>query len=298
MRGLFVFILLSVSVPAYSEYAHIETRFRADKRWYQAKNPKQSLKHLFKILIRSKSGKELVKMANAKAKASDQTLYDVVKPGSGSLTDTTLVRKFSPSNLEKITYETKSIVYINTELNQYDALFDLAHELTHFVYRRGFNPYELGFTLKDFITNTIEGEGGEVQAFMTECKVQAELFPGKNSRRFNCQKIINPDTNKISYEQAVKNFYRVGKYFESFNSMLEEHGIRHYFPKVSSQKENFVSSAYGIPYPVAAFEEYLTVMNKVCENDKRRLKYFKEQEGRAPASFAESYQSRCKGLFN
>ena len=69
--------------------------------------------------------------------------------------------------------------------------------------------------------------------------------------------------------------------------------------EVSSQKENFVSSAYGIPYPVAAFEEYLTVLNKVCENDKRRLNYYKEKGSRLPASVnqvQQSYNTRCKSF--
>ena len=298
--GRFFFYIsfyLIFTQASFAKYDHVETRFEPHKRWLlNSKLEQQGLRNLLKTLIRSKTGKNLVRMANQKAKDSGLTLYDVIKPGNGSLTDTTLTRKFSTNNLEQVNYETVSLVFINKELNQYDALLDLAHELTHYVYREGFNPYIANFTLKDFITNTIEGQGGEVQAFMTECMIQKELFPYQRSGRYNCNNITDANSGKISLQLAIQNFYKVGKYFDSFNSVLKEHGIRKFFPEISAQKASFVSSAYGIPYPVAAFEEYLSVLNKACANDKKRLLYFKQQKGRAPASVAQvekSYNSRC-----
>jgi hypothetical protein len=293
---------MGISNLASAEYLFVEGKFNPNKKWSDFSNQKKlNFKNLFQMLIKSKTGHDLVRRANSKAKEYGKTLYDVVDEGSGSLTDTTLIRKFTTGHPDHITYETKSKVFLNKELNQYDALLDLAHELTHFVYRKNFNPYVKNFSLSEFISNTIEGVGGEVQAFMMECKIHNELFPKKRSTRYNCQKISHPDTGTLSFNLAVKQFYQVGDYFESFSAVLSERGIKEHFPDVSSSKVSFVSSAYGIPYPVAAFEEYLSVLNKVCANDKKRISYFKNEAGRGPASLKSlesSYLTRCKSEFN
>jgi len=183
-------------------------------------------------------------------------------------------------------------------LNQYDALLDLAHELTHFVYRKDFNPYVKNFSLDEFIQSTIEGEGGEVRAFITECKIAAQIFGGVRSGRSNCAAI--QDGQEYSFSKAKEMFYQVGDHFHRFNKLLEIKKIRESFPELSDNKASFVSSAYGIPYPVAAFEEYVTVLNKVCQNDKKRLSYFKQVPDRSPASkisaIEKSYESRCKNF--
>ncbi len=113
----------------------------------------------------------------------------MVKVGDSSLTDTTLVRKFSPHSPEHVIYESRSVVYISRHLAWDDALLDLAHELTHYVYRESFNPYAESFNAKDFIKGTIEGKGGEVQAFLTECRVLKELFSSRVQSRSHCLKI-------------------------------------------------------------------------------------------------------------
>ncbi len=291
---LFFYIL---SFHAKAEYLFVEGRYEPHKKWTKfSTNKKFNFKNLFNQLLKSKTGRDLLQLASDKAKKSNQTLYDIVDVGNGSLTDTTLIRKFHPSSPEEITYVSESKVYLNKELNQYDALLDLAHELTHYVYRDGFNPYVRNFSLGEFISNTIEGKGGEVQAFLMECKIHQELFSRHKISRYNCDKIMDPRSGKMSYDLAVKRFYQVGKYYESFSGVLHKHGLEERFQHVNSEKPSFVSSAYGIPYPVAAFEEYLSVLSKVCLNDKKRLGYFKQEQGRSPASikeFESSYKSRC-----
>lgn len=276
----------------------IKDGFRASRKWFDAKDPEYSVKRLLIKLASSDSGKKLISMANNKASSMGKTLYDVIKPGQGSLTDTTLIRKFTVGNPEHIVYESESVVFINSELRQYDALLDLAHELTHFVFRKNFNPYKKNFSLGEFIQNTIEGRGGEVKAFLTECKIEKELFP-KKSYRSNCIKIS--ENGEFSYERAKKLFYRVGRHFHRFDGLLSGHNLREKFPDLTSDKEDFVSSAYGIPYPVAAYEEYLSVLNKVCENDKKRISYFKQGLSRSPAStikvIENAYKERCSSLF-
>ncbi len=286
---------------AHAEYLFVEGGFSPLKKWSAfSKDELLNLKNLYQQLLKSKTGKTLLKLAKSKADNHGETLYDIVEAGEGSLTDTTLIRRFSPSNPEHIVYESKSKIFLNKELTQYDALLDLAHELTHYVYRENFNPYAKNFSLEEFIKNTIEGRGGEVEAFLVECKIHDELFPGKLKDRHNCEKIYDEDLKKFSFSKAVKRFYQVGVYYDSFTNVLSKHGISKAFPNVSDQKISFVSSAYGIPYPVAAFEEYLSVLNKVCENDKRRLGYMKREKDRRPASiskFENDYTQRCKEIF-
>ena len=254
---------------------------------------------LFELLGRSRTGEKLMKEAQFKAARMGMTLTDVVKVGDSSLTDTTLVRKFSPSSPEHVIYESRSVVHISRHLSWNDALLDLAHELTHFVYRESFNPYSDSFNAKDFIKSTIEGEGGEVQAFITECRVLKELFSNRAQSRSHCQKIEN-DRGELSFTKAVELFYDVGHYYSDFNKQLEGRSIASSFSDLKGEKINFISSAYGVPYPIAALMEFDLVLNKVCENDKKRLAYMQQGPKRGPASttaenvkFQETFSSRC-----
>lgn len=296
-------VILFFSQMALGEYLFVEGNSLANKNWTKFSDyPKLNLKNLFQQLAKSKTGKDLIFRANQKAKDRGLTLYDIVEKGHGSLTDTTLIRKFDKSDVTQINYEVNSKVYINKDLGQHDAILDLAHELTHFVFRTQFNPYVKNFSLSDFVKSTIEGQGGEVQAFMMECKVEQELFGAmKKSTRYNCEKIKDNTTGELSFNIAKKRFYQVGQYYESFTSLLEKYQLAKQFPDLSSDKESFISSAYGIPYPVAAFEEYISVLSKACENDKRRLALLKKEKGRSPASINDienSYQVRCTKMFN
>lgn len=297
MMKLSVFLLIFPFQICMADYLFSEDSFTSHKRWFEsADKEEKSIKNLLRTLVKSPAGKELVLLANKKAKKQGDRLMEILKAGNGSLTDTTLIRKFSIHNPEDIDYESRSIVYLNDELTQYDALLDLAHELTHFVYRKPFNPYKMNFTLSEFIKGTVEGEGGEAQAFMTECQVQKELFPAQALKRQSCHKIVTTGADSFSFEKAVKHFYEVGQFYEKFDITLKKHGIRSEFPKINSEAPTFVSSAYGVPYPVAAFEEYLTVLNKVCENDKKRISYIKESNSRTPASVIKiesDFKQRC-----
>ena len=152
---------------------------------------------------------------------------------------------------------------------------------------------------KDFIKSTIEGHGGEVQAFLTECRVLKELFSTKVQSRSHCQK-IEGERGELSFSKAVELFYHVGDYYLSFNKQLEGRSIASSFSDLKGEKINFISSAYGVPYPIAALMEYDLVLNKVCENDKKRLAYMQQGPQRGPAStpigkekFQATYSERC-----
>ncbi|MBY0516621.1 MAG: hypothetical protein K2P81_06930 [Bacteriovoracaceae bacterium] len=252
-----------------------------------------NVQRLLELLERSETGKTLITMASRKARSNGLTLQDVIKAGEGSLTDTTLIRKFHPESPENVAFESRSQIYINRHLAWREGLLDLAHELTHFVYRENFNPYTVNFSLSDFVRSTIEGKGGEMHAFVTECRVMKELFTKEFGVDSNCSK-IDKGNGEMDEKRATELFYHVGGFYPQLKKALTDRGIAHHFPSLREEKIKFVSSAYGLPYPLAAMQEYQTVLAKVCENDRRRLTYM--QQGRAPASvekFRQDVEHRC-----
>lgn len=294
-------IIFSLLFPLtlWSHTIHVEGSKKSGA-WTQFTSSEElNFQKLFELLSRSAAGEKLIKEARFKAGLNGQTLADVVKVGDSSLTDTTLVRKFSPQNPSHVVYESRSVVYINRDLNWHDAILDLAHELTHFVYRGSFNPYAENFNPTDFIRGTIEGEGGEVQAFLVECRVLRELFSKQVRSRSHCQKIEN-EKGELSFSKAVELFYHVGHHYAGFKKKLDGRSIASEFKELSDNQINFISSAYGVPYPLAAMMEYEFVISKVCENDKKRLAYMQQGPQRTPASidetqekFQKSYRERC-----
>lgn len=303
MKTFVTTILLAVSFNTFateSKVIHVEGGM-GNRAWSNYTSSEETnLKKLFELLNHSPAGEKILKEARYKASRTGLLLEDVIKVGESSLTDTTLVRKFSPHSPEHVIYESRSVVYINKNLAWDDAILDLAHELTHYVYREGFNPYSDTFNAKDFIKSTIEGSGGEVQAFLTECRVLKELFSRKVQTRSNCQK-IEDQAGQLSFVRAVELFYHVGSYYDGLHSQLQKRSIASEFTDLKSEKINFISSAYGVPYPVAALMEYDLVVNKVCENDKKRLAYMQQGPKRGPASvdagqekFVQSFATRCQ----
>lgn len=279
---LLYFLFFSVFLPSISKSENFEQSLIYDQDFYQNKwtqisgHERDSIKSLLQILKRSKTGRELVDMATLKAKNSGVSLLGILSAGEGSLTDTALIRRFTPNEPEKMEIEFKSQVFINKELPIIEAVLDLAHELTHFAMRRPFNPYLDGFSLESFIRNTVEGKGGEVAAYLTECQVLYELFPSHIRKKFHCHFIVDPHTGDFSRDLGIKQFYKVGNYYKDFKSSLVFQGIDHQFPLLSQDDAIFISSAYGLPYPVAAMQEFKSVVEKACLNDRRRLKIMKE----------------------
>jgi hypothetical protein len=276
-----------------------------NKTWTKLKESEaESLRELIKILLKSKTGKKIVGMANEKAKAYSKPLLELILPGEGSITDTTLVRKFSPSSPDDIFYESRSKVFINRHLSVKNALLDLAHELTHFALRDPFNPYQAPFGLKDFITSTVEGKGGEVDAYLIECQVLVELFQDQVDGS-NCHRVIDPSTGRVNKSRGVHEFYQLGHFYGPFQNSLKKHDLNpKEFSVSSSRSAHFISSAYGLPYPLAAVHEYESIMERVCQNDDRRLALMRQRVQRSPASseqnnyrkLASLHKKRCESF--
>ncbi len=284
------------------------TDFVPGKRWYRpSENEQEKINKLINILSESRTGQKLMNKAAMKAAKEGKTINELFKVGEGSLLDTTLVRRFSQSDPSKIQYETRSTIFINKTHSYYNAVLDMAHELTHYTFRKPFNPYVDNFDPGDFVRSTVEGKGGEVEAYLVECKVMYELFPSRTSKNSNCGMVKNPDTGKLSKELAVEHFYKIGRHIRSYEKDLDQYNIsKTEFPHLSSGDATFISSAWGLPYPVAALKEYKTIMGKVCQNDQKRLVLMRKNLGRLPASdsaspmqrqyktFYSSYRNRCE----
>jgi hypothetical protein len=300
---LFLFLFISFNqAQAAANDDYLLENVSLSSNWTKiSKNPEQNVRYLIEVLKRTHTGTRLLKEASLKAAHSGETIFDVLKPGDGSLTDTTLVRKFSQFNPHEIVYETRSKVFINRDLAMLDAVLDTAHELTHFTYRSPFNPYTYKMSVNDFIASTIEGTGGEVDAFMMECKVLFELFPTQLGSRHNCRKI--QDGGSFSRTKAIQEFYKVGSYLPDFEKELSRFKTNLAETQVTQENISFISSAYGAPYPLAAVREYMAVMSKVCENDKKRFAYVDAGLNRMPASsgdlkvdkYARAHQELLKG---
>lgn len=304
-------LLLTLILPVSSQaikVIDVESDLNFNDPWYlKSRSDEENFKRLVEGLKRIPTGQKVLERATAKAREQGLTLYDVVAIGDGSLTDTTLIRRFQASNPTNVVYETRSKVYLSKHLKTLDALLDFAHELTHFTYREPFNPYDSRFHLKDFIKSTVEGRGGEVDAFMVECKVLRELVPGEGFNRSNCQRVFDQKSGLVSKDLGIVEFYKVGSHFGDLKKDLDKFSISEKdLPNTSANDALFISSAWGLPYPVAAVKEYVNIMDRVCKNDKNRLSLMQQRVDRAPASLDsskdgadyrlmfEDFKSRCE----
>lgn len=287
---LFLSFLFFIQSAMATSYIDFEYRSFLNKNWLKISgDERQSVRMVLDILLTSDTGKKIVAKAQAKANEEGKTLIDVIKAGSGSLTDTTLIRKFSPSSPDDVYYETRSVVYLNRYHNLKDAILDLAHELTHYVYREPFNPYRTDFSFKEFLTSTVEGRGGEVDAYLIECRVLSEVIGSRHVERSDCSR-VRDHAGHFSKRLAVKEFYKIGDYADRYWSRMAKFGInKNSVPWLSEDQAHFISSAYALPYPLAAYEEYVNIMSKVCENDSKRLTLMSSSASRAPASTSKSY---------
>jgi hypothetical protein len=298
---LIVALFTQVSLRAEVKMFEVDQDISYDEPWFKVdKSEEENFKSLISALKKSNSGKKIIERATEKASQRGQTLMDVIATGDGSLTDTTLVRRFSASNPVDVMYETKSRVFLNRHLKNFDAILDFAHELTHYTYREAFNPYDSRFHLKDFIKQTVEGRGGEVDAYMVECKVLLELFPGQIQNRSSCGKVLDPKTGMLSKAKGVHEFYKVGAHYHDLKKDFQKFALdESELPQVTSEHAIFISSAWGLPYPVAAVKEYTNIMDRVCHNDQNRLSLMQNKASRAPASDAyknmfEDFKNRCR----
>ncbi|EQC46582.1 hypothetical protein M900_2427 [Bacteriovorax sp. Seq25_V] len=259
------------------------------KSWLKlGKSERDSITQLLEIIKSTKSGRAVLAKAVEKSKLSGNTIHDFIQSGDVSVTDTTLIRKFSATDPFAVSYQSKSKIYLDKKHDVKNAVLDLVHELTHFAYKEPFNPYKENFSLSGFIEETIESKGGEVDAFLVECEVGRTIF-GKSSMSSQCSSILDVE-DKFSRSLATKEFYKLGNFYDRYMKFAKDLNLDVTKSKhISSDEGLLISSAWGSPYPMAIIEEYKTIMTKVCENDLKRLSYYSGTSGRMPASEEKSF---------
>jgi hypothetical protein len=265
------------------------------KKWtYLGTDETESIKQLIGILTKSPIGERILALAKKKAMEFGKSLDEIIISGEKSFTDSTLIRKFSTENNSEIIYESRSMIQLDRNLGPKEALLDLAHELTHFSLRRQFNPYDEKFNAKDFIISTVEGKGGEVEAFLVECTVFRETFSKEEFQKSKCNKLLDPGTGKISKQKGIEHFYRIGEHLSNFQQELQKMGIsKEDFPYLTDETATFYSSTYGLPYPIAAMREYQMIQKKVCQNNFNRSQYFKKSKTKNEEVSDENLRSKC-----
>ena len=252
---------------------------RYQQNWAQwSPETEKNIQVLIDLLQRSVVGKEVILRARKKAQKQGIALEQILTVGQGSATDTTLVRKFSKSHPEQMSFEMRYQIILNNDLSILDAVLDLVHELVHYADRDVFNPYLPAFNLTSFIYSTVEGEGGEVDAFLTECRVLRELFQDLALKQSRCAEVIDQQTGEFSRPIAIKKFYHLGALLKKFFAEITPLRAKaEDFPFARPTEAIFISSAYSLPYPLAAVREYQSIMLRVCQNDERRIHLMKEK---------------------
>ena len=244
---------------------------------YRNLDNERSLKRLLSFLESSPTGAKLVHLAKKKAAQEGRTLGEIIEIGKVSLTDVTLVRTFSLKYPDQVRYRSKTKILIAKNAGLLHAILDLAHELVHFAKREQINPYQENFRLNSFVRETIEGRGGEVDAYLTECQVRRELLRHPKEQG-GCRRNYNSKTKRFSRKKITQDFYRVGKHYQKLIKKLPD------FHFLSQKGPLFISSARGVPYPVAALREYEFILKRVCQNDgrRRRLLGIQKELGHCP----------------
>ena len=265
----------------------------------------QNIKRVLNLIsYKSETGQELVSRFEKKAIEMGKTVDEVIIASEGSFTDSTILRSFKEHSPLEVLYNTKVRINLNKELPTYYAVLDLAHEMVHFLKRQNLNPYIDQFSVADFIHNSIEGDGGEVDAFMLECIIDREVFGKNRYLREKCEK--SQVDGRVSKEQVTKEFYKLGNYFKVLSDELLKSGINvsESFPYLSRTEPSFISSVHSMPYPLAGYFEFKMIKGVACKNEKRRYQYIfssPQREGfskRALDNLKVDYNRKCSGFNN
>lgn len=92
---LFIVLVFTMPDAVWGRTLFVEN-YNYQKSWLLlGKSDSQRVFTLVQILSQSPTGKRIVDRARAKARGQGKTMTDVIMPGNGSVTDTTLIRRFN-----------------------------------------------------------------------------------------------------------------------------------------------------------------------------------------------------------
>jgi hypothetical protein len=246
------------------------------------------LERAVEVLSHVPTGKELLARAQAFWRLSRPA--DVVRKlqwGTASKTDAVLTRHFNPRTGQE-SREREVTIFLRQGQSLDDLVLDVAHELVHATARPAWDPYDPQLTAGRYIWAAIEGEGGEVKAVASECRVAFEVherFGAAKNASERCKSYLKtaaagelPDLERIR-----KDFYRVGHWKRELLEKLGQE--REMFPLLSRESPKLYSSTGNAPYPVALFQEFEEITDIACENSRKRAS---AESARAPAASRRS----------
>ena len=270
----------------------------AEQRAERAQDP--ILRDAISKLSRIPSGQLLMQKAASMwhFKKAEELLnhlkWDVV-----SRTDAVLIRHLDPKT-GKESRERQVTVYLAKTNTLEDLVLDIAHELVHATSRPAWDPYDPTLTPGKYIWAAIEGEGGEVEAVISECKVSMELKMASSESNRRCSGYFSRRTKTptptIDLTKVKRDFYRVGKWGDELHRELGREVAL--FPLLSNEDPKLISSTGRAPYPVSLLNEYRELTTIACENSRKRAAAFGRGIASAsqPArqSTASFLDQRCK----
>lgn len=163
LHGLLVFSLLAlVGLPG-STQAQFED------------SAEPGFENAIELLTHTPTGRTILNRAQVRFNLSSfREITRILRWSTVSKTDAVLTRKFNPVTGQEYR-ERQVTVNLKQGLPLRDLALDLAHELTHAASTPNWDPYDPELTTEKYIRAAIEGEGGEVDAFVNECRVALEL---------------------------------------------------------------------------------------------------------------------------
>jgi len=253
-------------------------------------------------LAQSPTGRRLLRDGQKKwgySKLSD--LEKILRWGEVSRTDAIVTRKYDSA--KKREWRERDVTVYLRPIQSFDEIvLDLAHELIHAINDPEWDPYDPNLTQARYIYSAIEGQGGEIDALVSECQVSLELYAqdvrtlaqvkSRSNAVKRCYRYLDSRGHRISRDKVKEDIYRVGEHKSGLLLNLGDEAKL--FTALSSDEPTLYSSTGNAPYPLSLAREYRELMSVACENSWRRL----QAQGRRPSNDNDStwtfVQKRCK----
>lgn len=243
-----------------------------------------TISNVIQYLRATPTGTKLLARAQRRWKLrSLEELVSRLKWSAVSRTDAVLTRHLDAHTGEEVR-DREVTIYLKRHPQAVDTILDLAHELTHAVANPHWDPYDPELTVGKYIWHAIEGEGGEVDAVVSECQValeisQANTRGGPRVSEERCARYLTWDkvAGRVDRTRVQQDFYKVGGLKSRITDMLgREAGM---FPLLSGARAELFSSTGKSPYPAALAEEFHEMNRMACVNTRKRFTLL-----RSPAS--------------
>ncbi|OFZ77740.1 MAG: hypothetical protein A2583_00085 [Bdellovibrionales bacterium RIFOXYD1_FULL_53_11] len=228
----------------------------------------------------------------------EEAVAGIFKWGNVSKTDAVLTRHFDPETGRE-QRERLVTIYIKRGQSKADLVLDVAHELTHAASGPQWDPYDPELTAARYVWISLEGDGGEIDALITECRVAGELGIVRGATAARCMRYRVSEEPALARDRIREDLYRVGS---ARNRLVRMLGLDvELFPFLSDRVPRLFSSTGNAPYPLALAEEYDELTRIACSNSEKRLARINGRDPASATDLAKKITSfflarRCRGV--